>query len=218
MVGDSGEEDVSPKPRWVSRNMRALPMLGRGRGDAERGGGGVGESGGVPPGERTDLLRSREIADEVCDVVGDDGDGCGKLAATHLAGYGAKGWAVEVVHVRVRQEHRVDGREIADEQTGAALAAQDDEASGEDWVDEQGTAGDLDEERGVSDEGDGGVVGGYGGRGLGFAEERLLMALADEAVKLTEFADGERNCARHRSLDIDAGARERARKDPCTSG
>src|SRR5580700_1449084 len=127
----------------VAEHARA-PMLGGSCGDADRGSVEGGEFGGLPPGERTDLCEA-EIADEVFDVVGDDGDGRGKVAAAHLAADGAERWAVKVVHVRMSQEHRVDGRKIADAQTGAALAAQDDEASGKDGVDEQGAAGGLDE-------------------------------------------------------------------------
>ena len=103
------------------------------------------EFGGLPPAERADLGEA-EIADQVFDVVGDDGDGRGQIATTHRAGDGTKRWAIEVIHVRVGEENGVDGREIADTKAGVALAAEYDETSGEDGIDEQRAAGRLDEE------------------------------------------------------------------------
>jgi hypothetical protein len=132
-------------------------------------------------------LGEAEVADEVLDAVGDDGDGGGQVAAAHGAEDGAEGGEVEVVHVGVGEEDRVDGREMAGEEAGAALTAEQDEAGGEDGVDEEGAAGGLDEEGGVSDEGDGGVAGGDGGRGAGVAGEGVGVAFADHVPELAEF-------------------------------
>jgi hypothetical protein len=167
-------------------------------------------------------LREAEVADQVLDVVGDDGDGGGEFAAAHLAGDGAERWAVEVVHVRVGEEDRVDGRQVADAEAWVALTAENNQTRGEDGVDEQRAAGGLDEERGVPDEGDGGVAGGDGGRELGFAEEGLFVTLADEAPKLAEFSDGEREGARHiyrnRCGDRGKGAERCLFRDPTHDG
>ena len=52
-----------------------------------------------------------------------------------------------MVHVRVCEQHEVDLRQVSDAQAGMSEAAQEDEASGEDRVDENVAAAELDEER-----------------------------------------------------------------------
>lgn len=140
--------------------------------------------GGLPPAEGADL-REAEGADEVFDAVWHNGNGGGKFAATHLRSDGAEGWAVEVVHMRVGEQDRVDRRKLADAQAGMALTAEEEQAFGEDGVDEDSAAAGLDEEGGVSDEGDGGVVRGNGGWEMDFPEQRLGVAFADEAPELS---------------------------------
>ena len=191
-----GGEDVSAEAAMGIAEFARAPVAGGGGGDGEGGSGGGGcggrELGGLPPFEGANLGEA-EVADEVLDAVGDDGDGGGQVAAAHGAEDGAEGGEVEVVHVGVGEEDRVDGGKVAWEEAGAALAAEEDEAGGEDGVDEEGAAGGLDEEGGVSDEGDGGVAGGDGGRGAGVAGEGVGVAFADHVPELGEFFedDGE---------------------------
>jgi len=83
-----------------------------------------------------------------------------------------------VVHVRVGEKNGVDGREIVDVDARAALTAQQDEARGEDGIDEQSAACGLDEEGRVPDEGDGSFAGSDGRRSARFAAKRLGVALA----------------------------------------
>ena len=142
-----------------------------------------------------------EVPNEVFDAFGYDRDGRGQAAATHFAGDGAERGAVEVVHVRMRQEQGVDGRQVGYADAGTALAAEQDEAGGKNGVDEQGAAGGLDEEGRVADEGDGGIAGGDPGRPGWGAGERLRVALAYKTPELREFArpEGEfRERERHR--------------------
>jgi hypothetical protein len=138
-----------------------------------------------------------DVADQVIDVVGDDGDGRRQLAPAHLAGDGAQRGAVEVVHVRVGKEHCVDGGKVAKAETGSALAAEHDQARCKDGIDQQSTASELEEERRMSDEGDSGVASGDVRGKLWLAEQRLLMAFADQAVELSEFGEREGLGTRH---------------------
>ena len=96
-----------------------------------------------------------------------------------------------MVHVGVGEEDEVDGGEVGDTDAGAALATQDDQAGGEDGVDEDVFAGELEEEGGVADEGDAELRGEDAGDGVGVAGEGLGVALADELDELLELLDGE---------------------------
>lgn len=51
-----------------------------------------------------------------------------------------------MVHVRVCEQHEVDLGQVSDAQSRMTEAAQEDEASGEDRVDENISAAELDEE------------------------------------------------------------------------
>jgi hypothetical protein len=91
----------------------------------------------------------------------------------------------------------MDPGELVDAEAGAALAAEQDEARGEDGVDEQAEVGSLDEKRRVADEGDGGFAGTHLGRELRGAGERRCVAFAHEPGELLELGDAGRVGGRH---------------------
>ena len=64
-----------------------------------------------------------------------------------------------MVHVGVRKQNGVDRREIGNAEAGPPLTPKDDEARGKYGVDKQCATGSLDEERGMTDEGYGGITG-----------------------------------------------------------
>ena len=77
--------------------------------------------------------------------------------ASHLGVVGddpAQGWPIEVIHMRVGKQHHVNGRQILDPDSRPAQAPQRDQPFGEDRVDQQLTAADLDQERRVANERD----------------------------------------------------------------
>lgn len=110
-----------------------------------------------------------------------------------------------MVHVRVGEQNGVNARQVADEYTGAALAAQDNQARGEDGINEKAVAAGLEQERGMTDEGDGGFVRGYRRGDLGDSGEGRSVAFAYQAPELFEFRDPEGRVASH-SIDWMRGA------------
>ena len=116
----------------------------------------VGETCGLPPIQCFNASEP-QIINEVFDAFRDDGDWGTEAATAHLARDGAERGAVEVVHVRVRKQDCVDRRQVGNANARSALAPKQDEAGCENRVDKQGASGGLDEERRVSDEGDGGL-------------------------------------------------------------
>ncbi len=60
---------------------------------------------------------------------------------------------MEMVEVRVRNQHRINCRKIAQPQTGTAQALEDEDPAGEVRVDQDVLAAHLEEEAGMSDEG-----------------------------------------------------------------
>ncbi len=116
------------------------------------------EGGGLPPFEFGDAAEA-EFFDQVAHSQGND---CLRRDAGEAFGVAhdpAQGGEIEVVHVRMCEQYRVDGRQVLEEHAGAALAAQQDQACGEDGVDKEVAAGDLDEEGRVADEGDAELAG-----------------------------------------------------------
>src|SRR5450432_315373 len=59
-----------------------------------------------------------------------------------------------MIEVRVRDQHKVDRRQVGDAQAGAAQAFQYEEPAGEVGIDDDVLAANLQEETGVADEGD----------------------------------------------------------------
>ena len=112
-----------------------------------------GEGCGVPPLEFGDGTEA-ELLYEIAYAFGDDGVRRNAGDAAGVAHDFAQGWNVEVIHVRMCKQDGVDGRQVLNAQARAARAAQKDESCGEHRVDQQIAVGDLNEERGVADEGD----------------------------------------------------------------
>jgi hypothetical protein len=87
--------------------------------------------------------------------------------------------------VGVGDKDGVDGGKVLDEDAGAALTAEEDEAGSEYGIDEDVAAGDLKEEGGMPDEGDPkfGRRDEFGWAGL--AGEGVLVTLLDDTEELT---------------------------------
>ena len=66
---------------------------------------------------------------------------------------GAQRRPVQVVEVRVRNQHRIDGRQIAQPQPGPPQPLEHEDPAREVRVDQNVLAADLEEEAGMSDEG-----------------------------------------------------------------
>lgn len=165
-------------------------MFCGGEGDVDAGGGSVtaAKLGGLPPlqfGDHAEAEFRNEIADAGWsdDLWSHAGDAAG------VADDPAQRGEVEVIHVRVGEQDGIDGREVLDAQTRAALSAQEDERAREDGIDEQVAAGDLDEKRGMADKGDAELFGENQNGQLRLAFERIAVALASDAVELTKFAE-----------------------------
>jgi hypothetical protein len=60
---------------------------------------------------------------------------------------------IEVVHMRVCYQDKVDRRHLLDQNSGMTLASQHDKPGGKDGIHQNVPATDLEEERGVPDEG-----------------------------------------------------------------
>lgn len=175
------------------REHAGTPVFGGGEGDFDAGVRAVAATqiGGLPPFEFGDQAEA-ELADEIGDALRNDDLWRDASDFAGLADNFAQGRQVQVVHVRVGEKDGVDGRQVFDAQAGTALSAEEDERAGEDGVDEQVAAGDLDQERGVADEGDAEVVRVDEERRLRLAFEWIAVAFTSDAVELPEFAEDRR--------------------------
>lgn len=108
----------------------------------------------LPPFQLDDAAEA-EVAGEVAHAPGHDGD----LGVREAA----EGGFVEMVEVRVGEEDEVNAREVLDFQAGAFDAFEEEEPVGEVGVDEDVEVGELDEEGGVADPGDGDLARGQFG-------------------------------------------------------
>ena len=79
---------------------------------------------------------------------------------------------MQVIEVRVRDQHNVDGRQIGNAQAGTAQAFQHEEPAREIGIDDDVLSADLQEEAGVADEGD---------AEFAVGDEARLVGLADDA-------------------------------------
>src|SRR5450631_3695212 len=91
--------------------------------------------------------------------------------------------------MRVGEEHEVYLRQVSDAQTGMTEAAQDDQAAGEDGVDEYIAASDLDEERRMSNERDAKLGGWCRDVLLLLSRNGVESGLADEPGELPELVN-----------------------------
>jgi hypothetical protein len=145
-----------------------------------------------PPFEAVDL-REAESFYQVFNATGhyDFWRPTGELAGG--ADYFSQGSEVEMVHVGVGQEDKIDGRKVVYLYSGMALAAQENQPLREDWVNEELASVDLQQEGGVADEGYAEFVAlDQTNRAWG-SGDGLLMALADEPHELFQFSYGERS-------------------------
>lgn len=99
-----------------------------------------------PPFEFNDALEA-EVQREVADAPGHDAD--------FRMRQSANGWFVKMIEVRVREQDEVNRRQVLDFQAGAFDAFEKEKPVGEIRVDEDVQVGELHEERGVPDPGDG---------------------------------------------------------------
>jgi hypothetical protein len=120
----------------------------------------------------------------VLDTVGDNCHWSREATTAHLTRDRAKRWAVEVIHVGVRDQDRVNARQIGYAESWTALAPEKDQAVGEDRVDEQARATGLDEERGMPNEGNSRRGAMRVRRRLRLATERFSVTLAHKTPKL----------------------------------
>lgn len=111
------------------------------------------EAGRLPPVERADF-RESEPAEQVFDAQRHDGDRSFAGQPAGVANDFAQRREVEVVHVRVCEEHGVNGGQVLDADAGFAQAMDQDEPVGENRVDQEVEATQLQQERGVANEGD----------------------------------------------------------------
>jgi hypothetical protein len=128
--------------------------------------------------------RETEILNEIFNAIWNDGYGCGQSPPSHLANDCTERGAIQVVHMRVRQEYGIDGWKIYDANARPPLPAQHDQTGRKDRIDEQSMTSSLYEERGMSDECDRSLVFADLRRPGGIAGEWLGVALPYEAPKL----------------------------------
>lgn len=168
----------------VAEHARS-PMLARGHSDLQAKGFQF-----IPPTEGVESFEAHPF-DEVGYAVRDDDFWCRTAKAAGGADDSTQGGFVEVVHVGVGDEDEIDGREVADEDAGAALAAQDYETGGKDWIYKDIFSANLEEEGRVAEKGDAGLAAGGDLGETGFAGEGLFVTFANEADELIELLESQ---------------------------
>ena len=125
--------------------------------------------------------------------------------ATGERGDGTQRRTVQVVEVRVGDEHGVDGRQVAHAQAGTAETLEDEDPLGEVGVDDKVLATQLQEETGVANEGEAQLSASDELRFTGLAGARGEGRTADEGGNLSSFATNGDACHGYR-LDATEGA------------
>ena len=87
-------------------------------------------------------------------MMRDDERGRGSSLAPGLARNGAQRLAMQVIEVRVGYQHEVHWRQVAQVQSGSTQALKNEEPAREVGIDDYVLSADLQEEAGVSNEGD----------------------------------------------------------------
>jgi hypothetical protein len=100
-----------------------------------------------------------------------------------------------MVHVSVGEEDHIDGWQRFDCDAGTPLAAQDNQAFREYWVDEELSSVNLQEKRGVANECDPKLVGVYWFDGPGDPRHWLFVALAYQPPELFHLSNCEWSAA-----------------------
>ena len=86
--------------------------------------------------------------------MGDDERRSGSGLTPGLARDGAQRLAMQVIEVRVRYQHNIHGRQVAQVQSGLAQAFENEEPAREVGIDDDVLSADLEKKAGVPDEGD----------------------------------------------------------------
>ena len=147
---------------------------------------------GVPPLEFDNFFEA-EIGNQVEQVMGDDERGRGSGLAPGLARDGAQRLAMQMIEVRVRHEHEVHGRQVAQVQSRLTQALQNKQPAREVGIDDDVQSANLQKEAGVSDEGDAefavrnqfgfvGLAGARGDRGMPHQARKLTGSLAQSRI------------------------------------
>lgn len=71
----------------------------------------------------------------------------------------AQGWTMEMVKVRVRNQHHIDARKVSNSKTRSTKAPQHEEPSGKVRINDKVLTTNLQEEAGMTDESDSGLTG-----------------------------------------------------------
>lgn len=108
---------------------------------------------GIPP-FKFDNVFEAEIRDEIEDVMGHDERRRLASFPASLACDGTQRLTMKMIKMRVRHEHDIHRRKIAQAQPGTAEALQNEEPAGEVGIDDYVHAADLQKEAGVAYEGD----------------------------------------------------------------
>lgn len=174
-----GSDDVASEAAVGVVEHARSPVATGSHGNAE-----AGDVEALPPLHGVAAAETK-VGDEIFNAVGNDDLGSAAVEAACGADDAAQRGDVEVVHVGVGDKDGVDGGKVLDEDAGAALTAEEDEAGSEYGIDEDVAAGDLKEEGGMPDEGDPkfGRRDEFGWAGL--AGEGVLVTLLDDTEELT---------------------------------
>jgi hypothetical protein len=131
-----------------------------------------------------------QFGDEIVHSLGHDDLGCSTPCPARSPNDTAQRRYIEVVHVSVGYQDKVDGRHLLDQNPGLALATQQDEPGSEDRIDQNVSSTDLEKKGGVSDEGDTELTWLYKLCRPGFSPHRLLVAFAHKAPELAHLGYG----------------------------
>src|ERR1700761_2361743 len=137
--------------------------------------------GRLPPSQLLDASKP-EVANQVFDPIRNYSHRRRQLAAAHLVRNGPQRRPVEMVHMCMGQQYRIDAGKVPHPDAGMPLTAQENEARRKDRVDEDRATRNLEQKRRVPDKGDDRLPGGSLDRLLRLALYRLRMALANETL------------------------------------
>src|ERR1039457_5795017 len=107
----------------------------------------------LPPVEFDDLGKA-EIGDQIGNMRGNDNGRCHAARPQVVLHQGTQGWSMEMIEVSVRDQYRVDRRQISDAESGTAKALQHEQPAREVRIDDDSLPADLYKETGVTNEGD----------------------------------------------------------------
>src|ERR1700687_3475669 len=110
-------------------------------------------TGTLPPVELDDLGKAK-IGDQIEDMSGNH-DRRGDAASAQVVLHdGTQRWTMQMIEMRMRDQHHVDGRQVGDAKSGTTQAFQYKKPACEIGIDDDALAANLHEEAGVPDKGD----------------------------------------------------------------